>query len=1674
VFTLTVSNAGPSEATGVEVTDQLPSGYTYVSDDSSGTYNTTTGVWMVPNITSGSTAVISITAIVNATGNYTNTAEVTASDNYDPNSTPNNGITTEDDYASVSTSPAAVSNISLSKTVDNATPLVGSNVVFTLTASNAGPSEATGVQVTDHLPNGYTYVSDNSSGAYNSTTGVWTVPNIANGSNQAIQITASVNPTGNYTNTAEVTASDNHDPNSTPNNGVTTEDDYAEMSTTPEAVSNISMSKFVDNATPLVGSNVVFTLTVSNAGPSEATGVQVTDQLPSGYTYVSDNSAGAYNGTTGIWTVPNITSGNNQAIQITVSVNPTGNYTNIAEVTAADNHDANSTPNNGVTTEDDYASVSTSPEAVSNISLSKAVNNGTPLVGSNVVFTLTVNNVGPSEATGVEVTDHLPNGYTYVSDNSGGAYNATTGVWTVPNIASGSNQIIQITASVNPTGNYMNIAEVTAADNHDPDSTPNNGVTTEDDYASISTLPVAVSDMSISKAVDNATPLVGSNVTFTLTVINDGPSDVTGVAVEDVVPNGYDTVTAITAGATITGNTISWSGISIVANSTVDLQFTARVLASGNYGNRAEITASDNEDLDSDFNESFGTDDLADGIADDDESNEVTIDPVAVSDIELVKTVDNATPLVGSNVVFTLTVRNNGLSEATGVQVTDQLPSGYTYVSDDSSGAYNATTGVWTLPTMANGAIETLNITASVNAAGDYVNIAEVTASDNHDPNSTPNNGVTTEDDYSSVDTDPVAVSDLGVGIAITSTSASNDNTTPYVGENITFEITVTNDGPSIATNVVLNGLLPTGYTYVSDTSGGLYNPTTGNWTIPSIAVGTTTTFEVTALVLATGLYDMYVEITASDNVDLDSDPTQSFNVDDYNDGVADDDEAFADVNPIPVSDVNLVKSVSDLNPTTGDIVTFTLTLHNDGPSGATGVAVEDIIPDGFGNITNITNGGVLSGNTVTWTSLSVANGADVILQFNAEVLPNGANTTTSYYNRAEITANDNVDFDSDFTSSFDVDDYNDGIADDDESIVDNIVINFLPTAVDDVVQVVENSSNNAIHVLVDNGNGADDFGRDGAGTNPIVLATTPANGTATVNNNGTPNDPTDDYIVYTPNSNFTGTDTFTYTIEDSNGDTSTATVTIEVLVDTDGDLVADLYDIDDDNDGIIDTVEGNALVDTDNDGIVDSLDLDADGDGLPDNIEAQSTANYIAPSGIDADGNGLDDVYESTPGAGEGITPENTDGTDNPDYLDLDADNDNVPDAIEAHDTNHNGMIDTNEASAIAIDTDQDGLDDGYEGADINDGYDANDEISNPSQDLPDTDGTEDADYRDIDDDGDGINTLEEDLSGNNDPFDDDSDNDTQPNYLDIDDDNDGILTANEGTDDADNDTRPNYLDIDADGDGIPDNVEGQPTFGYVAPSGVDSNNNGLDDAYEATLGITPEDTDNDGEPDYLDLDSDNDNVPDDIEAHDHNHDGVADVASTNTDTDGDGLDDGYEGSNLNDPFDVNDEIDDPATALPNFDATGDPATTDDVDYRDIDDDNDSTPTAEEDSDEDGDPTNDDCDYDGYPNYLDVTPCDMVPESFSPNGDGINDTLVIPALYQYPDFEIEIYDRWGNIVYKYSNKGNISPQWWDGFSRGRWTVDQKETVPTGTYFYIIKFNKDGKKPLAGWVYVNK
>ncbi|MXO90005.1 DUF11 domain-containing protein [Altererythrobacter aquaemixtae] len=127
-------------------------------------------------------------------------------------------------------------DLSLTKTVSNATPANGTAVSYTLTVNNAASSvfNATGVQVRDVLPAGFTYVSASGVGTYNSGTGIWDVGSVPVGTNRSITINGTVNATSGatITNTAEIIASNQPDRDSTVNNGVTTEDDYATRSFT--------------------------------------------------------------------------------------------------------------------------------------------------------------------------------------------------------------------------------------------------------------------------------------------------------------------------------------------------------------------------------------------------------------------------------------------------------------------------------------------------------------------------------------------------------------------------------------------------------------------------------------------------------------------------------------------------------------------------------------------------------------------------------------------------------------------------------------------------------------------------------------------------------------------------------------------------------------------------------------------------------------------------------------------------------------------------------------------------------------------------------------------------------------------------------------------------------------------------------------------------------------------------------------------------------------------------------------------------------------------------------------------------------------------------------------------------------------------------------------------------
>ncbi|MCX7548765.1 gliding motility-associated C-terminal domain-containing protein, partial [Xanthomarina sp. F1114] len=482
-FLISVTNDGPQDATGVEIVDLLPSGFDYVSfSTSSGTYNNVTGVWTAGTITNGATETLTINVVVNETGDYLNIAEVTASDLPDPDSTPNNGDETEDDQDSVLITPVDfMADLSLTKTVVNGndTPNVGDQITFEITVINDGPNAATGVEVVDLLPAGFSYlVYSSTSGTYNQVTGLWTVGDIPNGGTQTLLINVLVNaPTGTpgeYFNSAQVTASDIADPDSTPNNddGTQSEDDEDGILIMTETA-DLSLNKSVSNSNANVGEVITFTLQIDNGGNSTATGVAVQDILPIGYSNITNiSNGGLLFGSVIDWanlTVP--LTGLTLTYQATVNL-PTladDEYLNIAQITASDQFDPDSTPNNddGDQSEDDEDSTFINTPTT-DIEVIKVVNNENPNIADEVIFTITAANLGGLDATTVEIVDVLPAGYEFVSYNAtSGTYNNSTGLWLIPTVAGGETETLDITVKVLDISDYLNIASLEYLDQID-------------------------------------------------------------------------------------------------------------------------------------------------------------------------------------------------------------------------------------------------------------------------------------------------------------------------------------------------------------------------------------------------------------------------------------------------------------------------------------------------------------------------------------------------------------------------------------------------------------------------------------------------------------------------------------------------------------------------------------------------------------------------------------------------------------------------------------------------------------------------------------------------------------------------------------------------------------------------------------------------------------------------------------------------------------------------------------------------------------------------------------------------------------------------------------------------------------------------------------------------------
>lgn len=481
--------------------------------------------------------------------------------------------------------------VTVTKQVADGTPTVGAQDTFTLSANNAGPSDAGRVVVTDILADGLKYDSSQASSGSVSVSGqavTWTIPDLGSPStgmsSASLQIVVTVDTTASVTNDATFTQT-------TPNaNGGTT--GTSNTVTLIPVYAIVSLDKIVSNPSPTVGSRDTFTLVATNAGPADAGKVVVTDNLANGLVYDSSTpSVGTVSvaGQVVTWVIPDLgepSSGNSKAsLSITVTIDASASLTNQATFTQT-------TPGKTGGTSGTSNTVSLTPNYAV-VTLDKSVSNASPSVGSQVTFTLDASNAGPSDAGKTIVKDVLPRGLSYDSSTPSVGSVSVAGeviTWTIPDLgtpASGtSTAALSVVVTVDTTSSVSNVGTYTATT---PNATNHNSGSSN----KVQITP-AYSTLSISKTVSNTTPAAGARDTYQVRVANKGPDEATGVVVTDPLPGGESLVSATSGVGSVSnaGSTLTWHVGTLGAGKSAVLNVVVTVTASsGELVNRAHLTS---------------------------------------------------------------------------------------------------------------------------------------------------------------------------------------------------------------------------------------------------------------------------------------------------------------------------------------------------------------------------------------------------------------------------------------------------------------------------------------------------------------------------------------------------------------------------------------------------------------------------------------------------------------------------------------------------------------------------------------------------------------------------------------------------------------------------------------------------------------------------------------------------------------------------------------------------------------------------------------------------------------------------------------------------------------------------------------------------------------------------
>ncbi|MEP1594444.1 MAG: hypothetical protein ABJK20_07725, partial [Halieaceae bacterium] len=926
-YTITATLDSRQGVNDLEIVDRLPVGLEFINSsdpqatatmDAAGTLIR----WPVSALTSGSRSV-TLQAMVKS-GLAPGTALTNrASGNYAANSlhevAPN---------VTHHVSDAAVS-LTKSRPADQAEVIDGEEITYTINYLNKGKIPLTGIQLTDTLPAGLTYVSATpapSNIAAGTTTSLqWNLSSLDAGKANSVTVTARVDGVGpgiRLTNQAEINTNE-------------AQPDTAKASTVVREAPRLILTKTSNASTVHPGDAIEFTLSYENQGRGEAQNVSLTDSFPTELTFANASDQVMPVSDTITWDLGNLAPGASGTKVIRATV-PAGTYTPAIDITNRANIVSDKTSATAAAT----ITVTDLPA----FTVKKKADRDHASPGDTLLYTLQYDKTG-GPASKVTLLDTLPPELSYVSGSSSSALSAKSDIgagiliWELGDIAGGTDSgLITFSARLAPVlKNGTLLVNQAVIGSAQTGVIYSNSVNTKVDSNPVLTIKKVPSVTSLLSPTSGA-GVPGDSITYTITAENTGNAVATNVTITDSLPAEL-VIDATSTTANVTGQLATWTLSSLAPGAPATVTIAARV-----------------------------ANDVPDKILRNTASIQTTMPGVggAVSAavntpvqgqpvLELEKTVSAPVVLPGKQLVYTLTYRNIGTSISGPISIEDLLPPQTSFVSASDGGAPSGNGHVlWTsLPALKPNEPGSVTVTVEVDpVVVDGTPLRNV-ATAWEGPNT--QNAV-----QATILGKPALVS--SAPLLVLDKSVENNATTVTAGGDVTFNIKYRNVGSDAATNVVIIDTLQPGLSLVQASGQYKQSGNTLTWTLPTMAAKTSGTLKITARA-DTSLADGKI-LTNTANIVSTLQPLPTVNGSDTA-SVTVLDAALTLVKNV---DKATVQSGISSSGTPGGLLSYTLTYQNVGNSAATSTVIADVLPANTRLVSAWPNDKVrTSGNIVYW-----------------------------------------------------------------------------------------------------------------------------------------------------------------------------------------------------------------------------------------------------------------------------------------------------------------------------------------------------------------------------------------------------------------------------------------------------------------------------------------------------------------------------------------------------------------------------------------------------------------------------------------------------------------------------------------------------------------------------------